>query len=287
MTSHPFTARGQPRYLTATFANNLCNPAVRVLKGLAHRLDRIADKMSGLGAAYGLNTETQAAGQFLNQSGSIFFDVGANVGAYTTSLLSNPAISSNLQELHLFEPSAKTFAILRHKITDSRARCVNKGCSDATGTLKLHTNADGSGLASIYRRRLDHFGIAMDQSEEVQVIRLGEYAEERGIEYIHFVKFDVEGHELACFHGAESLFAEQKIGALQFEFGGCNIDSRTYFQDFFYFFKRYGYSIFRLTARGSLFRIDRYSEDLEYFSTTNYFAVSRERLDSIERRIFR
>jgi FkbM family methyltransferase len=282
MPSYPCTvARGHLRFLTTTLANNLRNPAVRVLKGLANKLDRIADKMSGMGAVYGLNIETQAASQFLNRSGSIFFDVGANVGAYTTLLLNNPAISLNLQELHLFEPSAKTFVILRNKISDSRARCVNKGCSDTTGTLMLHSNADASGLASLYRRRLDHFGVAMDQSEEVQVIRLDEYAKERGIDYIHFIKFDVEGHELACFHGAESLFADQKIGALQFEFGGCNIDSRTYFQDFFYFFKRYGYSIFRLTARGSLFRIDRYSEYLEYFRTTNYFVVSHDRLNSV------
>jgi FkbM family methyltransferase len=282
MPSHPSTAaRIRSPFLTLTLAKNLRNPAVRALKGLADRLDRIADKMSGLGVAYGLNIETQAASQFLKGSGSIFFDVGANVGAYTTSLLSNPTISANLNELHLFEPSAKTFAILRNKITDSRARCVNKGCSDSTRKLKLHTNAEASGLASMYRRRLDHFGIALDQTEEVQVIRLDEYTKKRGIEYIHFVKFDVEGHELACFHGAENLFDQQKIGALQFEFGGCNIDSRTYFQDFYYFFQQYGYSIFRLTAKGSLFKIDRYSEDLEYFSTTNYFAVSRERLDSV------
>jgi FkbM family methyltransferase len=279
MSSHlPSAAPSRSPFWIPTFVNNLRTPAVRVLKGLANRLDGIADKMSGLGEAYGLNIETQTASQFLNNSESIFFDVGANVGAYTRSLLSNPTISSNLKELHLFEPSAKTFAILRNKIIDSRARCVNKGCSDSTRTVKLHSNTVASGLSSLYRRRLDHFGIAMDQSEEVQVIRLDEYAKEWGIEYIDFLKFDVEGHELACFHGAESLFEEQKIGALQFEFGGCNIDSRTYFQDFFYFFQRHGYSVFRLTAKGSLFRIDRYSEDLEYFSTTNYFALSGERM---------
>jgi FkbM family methyltransferase len=268
-------SRSHPRFLSPTFLNGLHNPAVRVLKGLASRLDRVADRVGGLGAAYGLNIETQVASRFLKKPGSIFFDVGANVGAYTSSLLSNPEISSNLRELHLFEPSAKTFAKLKRNIFDSRARLVNKGCSDTTQISKLHTNADASALASIYQRRLDHFGIAMDQTEEIQVIRLDEYAKEQGIEYIHFAKFDVEGHELACFRGAETLFDRQKIGALQFEFGGCNIDSRTYFQDFFYFFDHYGYSIFRLTAWGSLFSIDRYSEDLEYFRITNYFAVPR------------
>jgi FkbM family methyltransferase len=263
------------------FANNLRNNTVHAIKGLANRLDRLADGIGGLKVTYALSTETQVASRFLGEPGSIFFDVGANVGGYTKSLLSNSAISANLKELHLFEPSAKTFAVLKSNMTDSRARCVNKGCSDTTQILKLHTNADTSGLASLYHRRLDHFGIAMGQYEEVQVIRLDEYVKEQGIDYIHFAKFDVEGHELACFRGGESLFSGQKIGALQFEFGGCNIDSRTYFQDFFYFLKKYGYTILRLTARGSLFGIEHYSEDLEYFNTTNYFAVSRKMLGSV------
>jgi FkbM family methyltransferase len=274
--SCPFstTARSCLRSLAPTLPISLRNPVVRVLKGLAKRLDRIADRTGGLGTAYRLDTETRAASQFLNMPGSIFFDIGANVGAYSISLLNNPTISSNVKELHLFEPSAKTFAVLRNNISDARARCVNEGCSDRKRKLKLYTNADASGLASVYQRRLKHFGITMDQTEEIQVIRLDEYAKERSIEYIHFAKFDVEGHELNCFHGAESLFERQKIGALQFEFGGCNIDSRTYFQDFFYFFGQYGYSIFILTAWGSLVSIDRYSEELERFSTTNYFAIS-------------
>jgi len=63
------------------------------------------------------------------------------------------------------------------------------------------------------------------------------------------------------------------IRALSFEFGGCNIDSRTFFQDYWYFLTGLGYTIFRITPRGGAFRITQYRETLEYFLTTNYIAV--------------
>ena len=58
---------------------------------------------------------------------------------------------------------------------------------------------------------------------------------------------------------------------MQFEFGGCNIDSWTHFQDFYYFFRDAGFRLYRLGPKG-LDLIERYSELDEAFTTTNYFA---------------
>lgn len=60
------------------------------------------------------------------------------------------------------------------------------------------------------------------------------------------------------------------IDFIQFEFGGCNIDSRTYFQDFYYFLKD-NYDIYRIVKNG-LRKIDRYSETCEVFLNSNYIA---------------
>jgi hypothetical protein len=49
------------------------------------------------------------------------------------------------------------------------------------------------------------------------------------------VKMDIEGHELTALKGFGAALDVARV--LQFEFGGCNIDSRTYFQDFWYFLK--------------------------------------------------
>jgi hypothetical protein len=67
--------------------------------------------------------------------------------------------------------------------------------------------------------------------------------------------------------------AVQATNIFQFEFGGCNIDSRTYFQDFWYFFKENNFVIHRITPFG-LEKIERYRESDEFFSTTNYIAAN-------------
>ena len=65
-----------------------------------------------------------------------------------------------------------------------------------------------------------------------------------------------------------------KIGnvrSIQFEFGGCNIDTKTYFQDFWYFFKERDFDLYRISPLG-LIRILEYKESDEFFTATNYIA---------------
>ena len=68
----------------------------------------------------------------------------------------------------------------------------------------------------------------------------------------------------------------KEIKIVQFEFGGCNIDSRTYFQDFYYFFTERNFEIYRLSPRG-LKKIDKYSESDEIFDTTNFICLNNSR----------
>ena len=86
------------------------------------------------------------------------------------------------------------------------------------------------------------------------------------------MKLDVEGHELDVLMG--SLNVLEKIKIVQFEFGGTNIDTRTFFQDFWYLFRQHNFRIYRVTHNKPLL-ISKYSESDEYFSTTNYIAVNK------------
>jgi len=63
-----------------------------------------------------------------------------------------------------------------------------------------------------------------------------------------------------------------RVGVVQFEFGGCNIDTRTFLQDFWYLLTGAGYRLHRLGPNG-LTPVDRYRETDEVFVTTNYFAA--------------
>jgi hypothetical protein len=83
---------------------------------------------------------------------------------------------------------------------------------------------------------------------------------------------DVEGHELEVLQGARRTLEDIRI--VQFEFGGSNIDTRTFFQDFWYFFDEIDFQIYRLTPSGPII-VSSYSEQDETFRSTNYFAIRR------------
>jgi FkbM family methyltransferase len=198
------------------------------------------------------------------------FDVGANVGEYTLFVLQT---LGNIRVLS-FEPSYETFKQLENKAGGYKnIEIYNIGFGDKNTTLTLYSNQTGSGLASLYKRRLDHFGIDMNNKEEVTIRTIDDFCKERGIEKIHFLKLDVEGHELRVLQGAKEMINANAIEFIQFEFGGCNIDSRTYFQDFYYFLND-KYKIYRIIKDG-LYPIDRYDERYEIFVTTNYLAERR------------
>lgn len=137
----------------------------------------------------------------------------------------------------------------------------------------LYFDRELSGLASVYKRRLDHFNIGMKKQEEINVIKLDSYCEEKNIIHIDLIKLDVEGYEYKILLGAASLLKNNAIDYIQFEFGGCNIDSRTYFQDFYYLLKN-NYNIYRI-LKNDLYLIDKYREADEIFVTTNYLAINK------------
>ena len=58
---------------------------------------------------------------------------------------------------------------------------------------------------------------------------------------------------------------------MQFEFGGCNIDTRTYLRDFWYFFTERGFRVHRIGPRARR-EMRQYHEIDEFFVTTNLIA---------------
>ena len=160
---------------------------------------------------------------------------------------------------------------------DPRFRLNRIGLSSAPGAMSLYYDAPASGLASVYRRSLTHKpDLQPNMSEEIAVSTVGDYCAEHGVEHIDLLKIDAEGHELQILEGAAALIGGGKVDLVLFEFGGCNIDSRTYFQDFFNFFANYPEaSIYRLTPSGYCSPIHEYEETLEQFGVTNYVVALR------------
>lgn len=198
---------------------------------------------------------------------AVIFDVGANIGQFAELVLK----SAKHVQLHSFEPSQKAFDQLKRTIGSKAVRINRCGLGDKEGEMTLYAPAPGSELASLTKRRLDHFGMLVGHSEKVQIDTVDAYCQRNSIFQINLLKVDVEGHEMTVFNGARAMLAAGKIRTIIFEFGGANIDTRTFFQDFHYFFKEFNAkSIGRLTPTGWEAQVLKYTEDLECFRTSNY-----------------
>jgi len=193
-----------------------------------------------------------------------FIDIGGNHGLYTQAIVD---LFPNV-DAHIFEPASTNVRLLNEKFADYSNVTVNgKALSKEGGELTLYSDKPGSGLASLTKRNIDHVNLKMDLEETVEVIRFDEYWEGDSIDY---VKIDVEGHELDVLDGFGNLIDKTKL--IQFEFGGCNIDTKTHYRDFWYYFKDRGFDLFRISPYGAV-RIGRYTEYDEHYMTTNFIAT--------------
>ena len=86
------------------------------------------------------------------------------------------------------------------------------------------------------------------------------------------MKIDIEGMEYSALLGLGGSISYIKV--IQFEFGGTCIDTRIFFQDFWYFLTKNKFKIFRITPFG-LYEINSYRESDEFFSFTNFLAVNQ------------
>jgi len=198
-------------------------------------------------------------------------DVGANVGNYAAEVLN---ITNRNARIDCFEPSAAAYAQLTTRFAGvPNVTTHHFGIGDKEASIPLYSDAPGSPLSSTFPRQLGYIGVSMERQETVRLRRLDMVCAELGIDGIDLLKLDVEGAELSALLGAGELLESGAIRTIQFEFGGCNIDSRTFFRDFWELLIP-KYRMFRIVYDG-LAPINRYAEQLEQFVTTNYVAVWR------------
>lgn len=211
---------------------------------------------------------------FRGSSPVVVFDVGANVGVYTDVLLE---IFGEDAVIYAFEPAAKAFELLAENLRGhENVHLQNVGLGNEEATATLYSAGEGSKLGSVYdtSARLRRSGLALAEQEPVTLTTVDRFCEREEIERIHLLKLDVEGHELKILEGGRRMLDEERIDVLQFEFGAANIDSRTFFRDFYDLLAE-RYALHRVLQDG-LYPLTRYMETYEvYKRATNYLAVRR------------
>jgi len=226
----------------------------------------------------GIGGETETSGERLvlrhvqaklrSVAKPILFDVGANVGNYT-KLLSGTFSDA---DLFAFEPSPETFRVLRERCP-SFVKTFNFALGDRKESTVLYTNKNNRTLASMYNRKLQGKH-EFNETEKIEVDTIDAFCAEKKIARIDLLKLDAEGNELKCLRGAERMLETNKVRFIQFEFGGCDIDSRTFFKDFYNLLKD-KYILYRILQHG-LYEIKNYSETYELFITANYLAERKQ-----------
>jgi len=242
---------------------------------LRKAINVISTRISGFEyGSYSLDDEAALAISFINQSrGGVIIDAGANQGFYTSAMLQqNP----DIQTIIMIEPQPFLGEKLKAFVNNNQAVSLEPvAVGSSAGSMDLYFDQQGSGLASLYERDIRHVGARLGQSVSVPVTTIDAIAEKHGLEFVDYLKLDLEGHELEALKGAGSLLENRKISAITFEFGGCNIDSRTYLKDFWRFLvDGHGFTFYRLLPGRRLLKLDSYSESIERFTWQNILACA-------------
>jgi FkbM family methyltransferase len=203
---------------------------------------------------------------------AVVLDVGANHGGWALEARQMwPGAA-----VHAFEPATETFDRLLEATQDAGITCVRAACGAENGVAELHSVPGLPGLSSLHDRDLTGVNLTMTEIEEVPVTTLATYCAQQGITEIDMLKVDAEGHDLAVLLGAGPLITEGRVAAVQFEFGGTNIDARTFLRDFVRLLSPH-YRIYRLLLDG--LEELHYSEREEIFVATNYLALRADLVD--------
>jgi FkbM family methyltransferase len=219
----------------------------------------------GAGTGWDLNAEVIVALKFI-RPGATVFDVGANKGEWSR------AVQERVGDirLFLFEPQATCAPYLGI----DGAVLTQAAVGEADGRAVLHSPGAAAGNASLHIRGDTYFSRQTFLSSEVAVVSSDSFMETHAIQSVDFMKMDIEGHELFALLGADHALSRGAILALSFEFGSGNVNSRTFFRDYWHLLTKHSYEIYRMLPRGRTLRILRYDEDLEYFrGVSNYIAV--------------
>ena len=247
-------------------------PATEVLlSGTAAYINAIC----GLGWSPSLELEARNAAAWIARGREYaVIDAGANVGDWTS-----------LFRKHTADRKGTIYALEPQPAAAARIRALHLECCEVLelalgehpGRATFHSGGPLDTTGSLFERRDTYGGGRTFNSFEVEVVRIDDLVQQRGIEQIDFLKMDLEGAEHQALKGAAQCLSSRRIRALSFEFGTSNVNARVFFRELYNLLADGGFDIFRVTPAGRLIPVSAYTEDYECFArTTTYFARLRQ-----------
>lgn len=215
-------------------------------------------------------------------------DIGANTGVWTTALLTHSG--HYIDKVHMFEPmpgNQKKFEMHRaHGLFNPLTeKLIMNQCavSNSNEQLEIHYDTDETvyASASVSATLIGPRKILLENTVSVECTSVDAYCAKRGIEHVHLIKVDVEGHEMPVFQGAANMLQKGAIDVIIYEFGTHQMARREYYKDFFDFFKDHGYENYRVRPNGwPPAHVEKYSTNQEDFSQVRSLLAVRKKLPS-------
>lgn len=220
---------------------------------------------------WALDSEVEVALGCIKRKNPVVFDVGANVGDWSQSYRSKKSDG----RLFMFEPQIPCQEAIKNKhIPDSEL--IESAVGKEKSRLKMFSSSPTDGSASFHKREDSFFEDNTYEEYQVEVISLDDFIEAKQIEFVDYIKFDIEGHELEALLGLSKALSKKAIGAFSFEFGSGNLNSRTCFRDFWNLLSS-DFDIFIITPSGRLDGITEYYEDMEFYrGVSNFVALLKK-----------
>jgi FkbM family methyltransferase len=222
-----------------------------------------------IGASGELGALTFASQFFSPQQPLVVFDVGANDGEYVEA--ARARLPSENLRVFCFEPQRSSFLALQSGYRDDplieiRHAALGQEC----GTAELFYSTERESTASLHGTESG----GPESSEQVEVTTVDEVCREAGVNRIHLLKIDTEGHEVDVLLGAQKMMEEGRITAIQVEYGDTFLHTKYHFCDLFDLLSP-RYRIYRI-LRSGLFEIPHYSHDLEIYKIANFLCIAKE-----------
>ena len=145
--------------------------------------------------------------------GDTVLDIGAHVGLF--SAIAQQVVMPGGRVIAV-EPASRTAELLRRN-TGGQVTVIEAAVGETRGRQMLHSGGSGRSAYNTLS------GGAGEGDVEVDVITIDQMLEEQGIEHAAFVKLDVEGMELAAWHGASLSVEQRRLAVVMIEFTEPNL----------------------------------------------------------------
>jgi FkbM family methyltransferase len=246
-------------FLKRGFKKNTRNVLFKSLAGFGRSMNRLYENRNH--DLYS-NGELTIIKKLATLNPKVIVDGGANIGKYSKVVHQYIPQST----IYAFEPVVATFEQLKEKIKGmDHIIPVNKGLFSENTQKQIHLfhSNTHSSLYKVYDEG--------DQTIEIDLIKGDEWIQQNNIEKIDLLKLDLEGAEFDAIKGFEKNIHDQKIRAIQFEYGPINIVTKHLLRDFYAFFEDHGYWVGKIFPKKVEFR--KYQFKHEDFIGPNFIAI--------------